>query len=157
MTYWCSPSKPQTGCNAIYIAGEEVCKPMDHETLVVFKDLQSTINVLLKQDGKSTIKVDGRPGKETVAAANVYISPTFSDCNELSMMASAVVSDLKNLASKRANDAASVGFKVVKPESDVKKAGMGWWGLLIVAGIVGTAWYVNKKEKGASHAQSVWL
>ena len=103
-TSWCSVQNPQPGCTAL----TEVCKPMDANTLAIYKDLQTQVNRLLARLGRPLVRVDGRIGSETRKGINTALNANYSSCDEIAERADEVAAALRAQA-----DAA--GAAVVPP------------------------------------------
>lgn len=95
---WCSDRNPQPGCKAL----GGICKPMDHATLAVYKNLQYQANRLASLTKLGTIDQDGRIGPKTVALVAKILGRTpWAHCDELAIRADEVASQLQIMADDR--------------------------------------------------------
>lgn len=145
-TEWCSPSNPQGRCKPIFIGGKEVCKPMTFASRDIFRALQVTVNALLRQDKKRTIREDARIGPQTLAAVNLYARSPFRDCNELSAVAAEVTAKLTKLTKLTKRDDE-------RPKLAIKKAGLPFVIFLLLASAGVWLYYEETKKKPAKHKQ----
>lgn len=88
---YCSDRNPQPGCSAV----KGICKPMDHSTLGVYRNLQNQINRVLSAQGKRTIGVDGRIGPGTVKALNSAMGTGYDVCDKVAVFADNLASSVK--------------------------------------------------------------
>lgn len=140
ITEWCSFSNPQGDCRPI----QGICKPMTIKSRDLFRTLQKAVNALLRQDQKTLIAEDARPGPLTVAAVNLYASTPFRDCNELVANVVDVTVSMIELAKKRESTAKANG---VVSLPGVKKAGFPWPIAIILGGIAAWMYFEDKKPK----------
>lgn len=141
-TAWCSPSNPQGSCSSIYASnGTEICKPMTYEALDLFRAVQRALNALLQRDGSPAIEEDGRPGYQTVNAANRYRTPAFRDCNQLCASAPELLALLEQKLS-----APSTKLPKAAATPAIKKSGFPWIIAVLLGGLGVWLYYEDKKK-----------
>lgn len=149
-----------------------VCKPMDFETLAIFKDLQNQINRLAASriEGMTKVIVDGDIGPKTVtnvsAGARQFPHTLLppADCNSVARFAAEWALMFKNLADSRGAPAKVAGKApppvVTAPEPTIvtaepepgklpamRIAGMPLMPLLLIGGLGALLFLTKKKEK----------